>query len=176
MSTPTPTPTTTNTPGLCGNGTVDFDAGETCDDNNTDEGDSCPANCMIRTCTGAASGTLDVEVDFAAPEDISGITMFLRYPDGVVRIPGTGGQTQVLDSIVFAPDGAGITVNDREYGMNVVLIGSEAFPPPHLLTVQFQICPDATAPDASAFRCDVFSASNPQAQNVEGVTCSVRTP
>ena len=55
-STPTPTQTTgqaTVTPTAvagCGDNNVDATIDETCDDGNTADGDSCPANCRIATC------------------------------------------------------------------------------------------------------------------------------
>src|SRR5262245_48484659 len=83
------TPTFTPIVGAdCGNGTVDFAQGETCDDGNRDEGpeDSCPANCRIAPCE-RSGDTLTADVVFATdPADLllTGLTVFVRYPDGTV--------------------------------------------------------------------------------------------
>jgi len=176
---PTQTPTLTNTPGLCGNGTVDFDKGETCDDGNTVEGDTCPADCIIRTCSPSGS-TIDVEVDFQPPSgvDLAGLTVFLRYPDGRVRIPGIGGQPQVGERIVFQPDGTFINPNDLDYALRVVIFepSSLAIAPPRLLTVQFDVCANADQPGSEAFTCTVEDAADTAQQTVTGATCSVRAP
>ena len=46
-NTATPSVTATTAPALCGDGFVNLAQGETCDDGNTADGDSCPANCRI---------------------------------------------------------------------------------------------------------------------------------
>jgi cysteine-rich repeat protein len=176
---PSPTPSVTATPGLCGNGTIDFGAGETCDDGNTEEGDSCPADCIIRSCT--PSGTrIEVEVDFQPPGgvDLAGITVFVRYPDGRVGIPGSANQPQVGNRIVFQPDNVFVTPNDLDYALRAVMfepsLGTIA--PPRLLTVEFDVCADADQPGSADFLCTVEDAADTGGQTVGGVTCSVRAP
>ncbi|HUI24589.1 MAG TPA: hypothetical protein VL403_00790 [Candidatus Kryptonia bacterium] len=180
-STPTPTVTTapsatqTPPPG-CGNGVVDFNLGETCDDGNTVDGDACPANCRIASCT-AAGTTLTVHVNFAPPagSDVAGLTVFLRYPDGVVRIPGMANDDQVQNSITDLPDGAFSTPNDLDYALRLVIFTTDqsSLQPGLLFTVQFDRCQGAAAPTAADFHCTVESAADADGKSVDGTTCSV---
>ena len=171
-----PPPTPTPSAGVCGDGVVNFDQGETCDDGNTVEGDSCPANCQIRPCT-AAGTTLSVDVSFTPPTgvDVAGITVFLRYPDGVVRIPGFANASSVLDRITNLPDNGFPTPNDLDYALRVVLfsVDGSPFPAGRLFTVQFDTCQGATPPAVSDFRCTVESAADANSNTVNGTTCAV---
>jgi cysteine-rich repeat protein len=168
----TPTPSA----GVCGDGLVNFDQGETCDDGNTVEGDSCPANCRIRPCT-AAGTTLSVDVSFTPPTgvDVAGITVLLRYPDGVVRIPGFANDSSVLDRITNLPDNAFPTPNDLDYALRLVLfsVDGSGFPAGRLFTVQFDTCQGATAPAVSDFRCTVENAADTNNDTVNGAACAV---
>jgi cysteine-rich repeat protein len=187
MVTPTPTPTsetvtpnpTPTTPPGCGNGTTEFAAGETCDDGNTLDGDDCPGNCRILSCP-AAGTTVDVDIDFAPPSgvDLAGITVFLRYPDGVVRIPGRLGSIQVLDRISNVPENAFSQPNDLDYGLRLVIFtpDSSAIAAGRLATVRFDVCQGAAAPTAAGFRCAVDNAGDTNSVMVAGVTCSASLP
>jgi cysteine-rich repeat protein len=176
---PPPTTPTPKTPGVCGDGHVNFDQGETCDDGNTVEGDTCPADCKIRPCT-AAGTMLNVDVSFTPPAgvDIAGITVFLRYPDGVVRIPGFADDASVLNRITNLPDNGFPTSNDLDYALRLVLFSADASPftPGRLFTVQFDNCQGAAAPSANDFRCTVESAADVNSSTVAGVTCGVTLP
>ena len=172
---PTPTPTL----GVCGDGVVNFGQGETCDDGNTLDGDACPANCRIRTCT--ASGThLLADVQFSPPAgvDLAGISVFVRYPDGVVRIPGMTNDSSVVNSILNLPDNGFSTPNDLDYALRVVIFtpDSSAIAPGRLFTIQFDTCTGAAAPQASDFRCTVESAADTNNAAVANTTCSVTLP
>ena len=172
---PTPTPSA----GMCGDGVVNFDEGETCDDGNTLDGDACPANCRIRTCT--ASGThLLADVQFSPPAgiDLAGITVFVRYPDGIVRIPGMANDASVVNSILNLPDNGFSTPNDLDYALRVVIFtpDSSAIPTGRLLTVQFDNCAGAAPPHAGDFSCTVESAADTNNDPVLGATCSVTLP
>ncbi|HVM96123.1 MAG TPA: hypothetical protein VMT89_07025 [Candidatus Acidoferrales bacterium] len=177
----TPTPTvssqpTSTPPAGCGNGIVEFNLGETCDDGNTVDGDSCPANCRIATCT-ASGSTVDVDVSFSPPSgvDLDGLTVFLRYPDGTVRIPGSANDPAVQDRVVNLPDNSFTTLNDLDYGLRAAILSPDqsAFTPGLLFTVNFDACQGANRPSASAFRCIVENAADTNAATVEGATCSV---
>ena len=172
---PTPTPSA----GVCGDRVVNFDQGETCDDGNTLDGDACPADCRIRACT--ASGTeLPVDVQFTAPAgvDLAGITVFVRYPDGVVRIPGSANDNAVLNSIMNLPDNGFSTPNDLDYALRVVIFtpDSSAIAPGRLFTIQFDTCAGAATPTASDFSCNVESGADTNNGVVNGVTCAVVLP
>jgi len=174
-STPTPTPV----PGICGNGIVDFDRGETCDDGNTIEGDACPANCRIAPCT-ATGSTLNVDVSFMPPAgtDLAGISVFLRYPDGVVRLPGMANDPSVQDSLSNLPDNGFSTPNDLDYALRLVVFtpDSSAIPPGRLVTIHFDTCTGAAPAQATDFRCSVESAADTNNDAVAGTTCAVTLP
>src|SRR5262245_8644248 len=80
-----PTSTVTATPtgssAVCGNGVVENFQGETCDDGNTMDGDSCPADCRIDRCQlfdGNVVGDLTFTTD---SQDllIIGLSVFVKY-------------------------------------------------------------------------------------------------
>ena len=173
-----PTPTLAPPPG-CGDGVVDFVNGETCDDGNVSEGDECPANCRIAPCTGTAT-MLAVNVSFLPPAgtDLAGITVFLRYPDGVVRIPGRANEAPVQDRVFNLPDNTFTTPNDLDYGLRVVILtpDSSAMAAGQLFTVQFDRCEGAPSPTAADFRCVVENAADTNNDPVAGTTCSVVLP
>ena len=173
-----PTPTATSGGGRCGNNEIEFGQGETCDDGNTDEGpgDSCPANCRINPCERSGQ-TLTADVVFATdPSDllIAGMTLFVRYPDGTVDVPGNNDDPAVQAAVTS--DFFGVTPNDSNYGLTAVLIdpffiGVEAGT---AITASLDICEGATAPPASAFTCRVIDASDPALVTVtDQVACSV---
>jgi hypothetical protein len=183
-ATPTPTPTTsgpTATPTAtstaiagCGNATVDFDLGETCDDGNLEEGpgDDCPADCRIATCT-ASGDSLDVDVSFLPPAgvDLAAVQVFVTYPEDRVRIPGRGNANQVLDRFSNTADVASYSFNDQDYAAAVLAFTDGAvIPPGRLLTVTFDRC--GAVPVAADFACRVISAS----PSADGVTCTATIP
>ena len=173
-SQPTPTP-----PAGCGNGRVDFNLGETCDDGNTLDGDDCPYNCRIAACMGTGT-TRTVDVTFSVPAggDLGGIKLFLRYPDGVVKIPGMASDDQVNASISNLPDNGFSTPNDLDYGLRLLLFTTDqtalsTVAPGLLCSIEFDNCQGAAAPTASDFRCTVEEALDPESHDISGVTCSV---
>jgi hypothetical protein len=172
---PTATPTATSTPiAGCGNGTVDFDLGETCDDGNLEEGpgDNCPMSCRIAACT-PTGDTLDVDVRFMPPAgtDLAAIQVFLRYPEARLRIPGRGNANQVLDRFTNTADVASYSFNDQDYGASVLAFtDGPPIPAGRLFTVTFDRCGDA--PAAGDFSCRVISAS----PSPDGVICTVTIP
>jgi cysteine-rich repeat protein len=188
--TPTPTPsggteTPSQTPAVtpgCGNGVVEFDRGETCDDGNTVDGDNCPADCMIRDCQFTAS-TLDADVLVQGPADVllGALQVFISYPDGVVALPSSGAQASI--AISNLPDDAFSTsVNDLDYAVRVVTVGPDGLtlgtaPPNRFFTAQFTLCQGATGPSASDFQCTVENATSVGGDDVTAnTTCSVALP
>lgn len=173
------TPTFTPTVGAgCGNGTVDFAQGETCDDGNRDEGpgDSCPANCRINPCERSGE-TLTADVMFATdPADLllTALTVFVRYPDGTVDVPGANDDPAVEAAVTS--DFFSVTPNDSNYALTAVLIDPflTGVPAGPAIAVQFDVCSGATAPAATAFTCQVVSATDTTPMTVtDQVTCSV---
>jgi len=189
-ATPTPTstaptsgPTATVTPtrpvnASCGNGETEASAGETCDDGNRDEGpgDPCPANCRIAPCQPSGQQlTVDVLFDTdSAGLLVAGLTLFVRYPDGTIAVPGSDADAAVQAAV--ASDFFSITPNDFNYALTAVLIdpflsGVEAGT---ALSVQFERCAGAAIPAASAFTCTVVDASDPTPANItDQVSCRV---
>jgi cysteine-rich repeat protein len=190
VATPTATPTATATvlrltptpPPGCGNGVVDFNLGETCDDGNTIDDDGpkavnpCPANCRIASCASTANTvTADVSFTPASGVDIAGLTMFLRYPDGVVQIPGHASDDQVQNSILNLPGNAFATPNDLDFALRLVIVSTDQTPfsPGLVFSLQFGTCQGAAPPAASDFTCIVEDAADTSLQTVTGVTCAV---
>jgi cysteine-rich repeat protein len=188
-TTVTPTTTTTSTTlggchpsttaqNACGNCTVD--PGETCDDGNTVDGDSCPHNCVIESCTLDQSSTRTFSVDFTPPAGVqlAGITVLLDYPEGQVAIPGGGNDAQVLASISHLPFGRASSPNDLDYALIEAVVGSSALTPGRLFTVTFDDCQGATVPTAADFTCTVTDAADTGANVVDPTTvgCTVTSP
>jgi cysteine-rich repeat protein len=168
-----PTTTTTTLAGLCGNGMVD--PGETCDDGNTLDGDFCPSDCHIDTCTPIAGSARSFDVTFTPPagKQIQGITVLVDYPEGEVVIPGSGGDSSVVASITHAPFGTLSSPNDLDYALLDSLVRSSPITPGRLFTIKFEECQCAPPASAADFTCTVTDAADPGANPVDGVTCAV---
>lgn len=153
-----PTPTATATPDLaCGNGTID--EGETCDDGNRVDGDSCPSDCRIESCE-PTSERLKVRVDYVAGDrPASSLSVLLGYPDGVVSIPGSGNDATVRERVTGTPMGAIAVRNDLNYELRVVVSLTPQIPPGQLFVVDFDLCGGATTPAITSFPCQVERAS-----------------
>jgi hypothetical protein len=180
----TPTPTATATTGTppppnCGDGTVNLDEGETCDDNNTDEGvgDVCPADCHVEPCNLSGQRfTVEVVFNTTDPELLlGGLTVFIPYPDGTATVPGTAGDAAVIGSV--SSDVFAVTPNDQEYSLVLLMIdplsigygsGTTA------ASATFEICTGAALPPLSAFQCIVTDAIDLNFTTVtEQVSCSL---
>ena len=169
---------------MCGNHVVT--PPETCDDGNavdeSDAGvpidpiDTCPKNCRIGPCTaGAGSPTASVLLVLpAGVTSVSGVTLFLDYPDAKVAIAGTGGG--VSASITNLPAGVLNAPNDLEYGLLDVMVTTSSINAGRLFTVAFQSCQAAPAIQAADFTCRVKDASDSFGLPVDGVTCTVTVP
>jgi cysteine-rich repeat protein len=179
-STATPTLSPTAGAGVCGDGVLD--PGETCDDGNTIDDDSCPADCAIAPCAGPPQGTLTVEVHFATtPSDlrVGGLTLFLRYPEDRVSIPGANGDAAV-QARVTSPAGFSVAADDLNYALRAVLDdpGSTGIGAGTALSVQFDICAGAAVPVFRNFACAVEAASGVDAEGMPTdasgqVSCSI---
>jgi len=179
----TPTPESTGTPGgtpVCGNSVIE--PGETCDDGNTMDGDNCPATCVIHECQSTQS-TLDVDVLVQLPDEaLAGVLqVFVRYPDGVVSLPGHG--PDAISVISNFPDDAfTTTINDVDYGVRAIVLGPSGLtlgdaPAGRLFTATFTRCQDAPAPALGDFHCTLENATT--VDNVDittSSTCSVALP
>lgn len=155
--TPTPVATSTPTGPVCGNGVQE--SGESCDDGNTSNCDSCPKNCIASTAPVACSATTvrhAQRVRLQAPSGavLSGGQICLDYPSGVVALPGAGnvtGRTSNLSGLV--------TLNDFDNAVQLTFVanpGAAQVNP----TISFDLCTGQTAPLPTAFACEVKGASN----------------
>jgi cysteine-rich repeat protein len=189
--TPTPTATRSTTPGACatntpvtaagcGDGEVDFGAGETCDDGNTDEGDSCPGNCRIVMCEPSQTQlTMRLEFDTTEPDVfVQGLQLFVRYPETVLSLPGENDNPAVIESVSSA--NFSVAPFDFNYGANLLLTDETflGFESGEAATITFDLCQGAAAPSPCDLTCVVKAAVDDQFNDVpvEEVTCTVVTP
>ncbi|MFN8642881.1 MAG: hypothetical protein U0802_14975 [Candidatus Binatia bacterium] len=194
-STPTPTvspsPTTSVTPvptsaicarpsTTCGDGVPDvLSKTETCDDGNTIDDDGCPSNCCVRECTLMQTRPLRVNVTFAADDPnvfLTSLSLFIRYPDGVIDVPGVDADPAVVASVtsdIFA-----VTPRDFNYGMNLL------FEDPSLVgynegtaaTITFGVCDQAAqAPPISSITCAVREGGDAEFNTIPGseISCTL---
>jgi len=157
----------------CGNGLVE--APETCDDGNTDDGDSCPSNCIIETCD-PTGGTVTATVSFSGSVNVAGIQVYIDYPENKVEIPGAG------DAIPFGTINnlqnafANGQSNDLDYALRQAWVDTAPFTPDTgLFEIVFNTCTAGAAVDGD-FTCVVEAAGDTNAVEIPGVTCSVDVP
>ena len=171
-----PTPAELNT--LCGNSKID--TGETCDDGNVSDGDSCPGNCTIASC--AVSGSATATVTFTVPggTDVTALSIYLDYPETAVAIPGSGSGAAVQNAITLIPgNNATFTPNDLNYALRNVIVDNDVppapLPPgaPGLFDITLQRCGAAPLPVPGDFNCRVESASAAGGVSVFSTTCAV---
>ena len=173
-ATTTTSTSTTRPAAVCGNNAVE--PGETCDDGNRVDGDSCPSTCRIETCTVVPATARVFTVNFTRPAgaDVAGITVLVDYPEGKVGIPGSGGEATVKSSITNLPAGALGTPNDLDYAVREVVASFSPIPEGRLFTLTLQDCQGVTPPAASEFSCRVEDAADQLGLPVDGVTCTVQ--
>lgn len=161
---------------VCGNGKIDL--GETCDDGNILDGDGCPSDCTIGTCTNSGS-TVNANVTFTKPTgvtDLSAMTLYIQYPESKVRLPGQGSAQSVQDQI-NVPSGATFTPNDLDYALNIVLSQPDASPiTSPAFDITFQTCTGAPAVVDGDFRCLLRDGADTNSNAVYGGTCTVDVP
>jgi cysteine-rich repeat protein len=147
--------------GCCGNKTVD--PPETCDDGNFVSGDTCPATCFIASCTAVPASTVTTHVTYTHPAGttISGLGVFVDYPEGKVTAPTKG-------SAVF---GVSLDINDQSYAFSANAVRLGGLPSP-FANVVFETCDGAPAVTAGDFTCTVTDASDDQGNVVDKSTLS----
>jgi len=152
----------------CGNGVVEPNLGENCDDGNTADGDACPHNCHIDSCTPIGGSSFTASVTYAGPAGvtIAGLGIFVDYPESKVRNP--------TFSNAF---GVSNTTTDVTYGFNAEPLKTTGLPMP-FMHMNFQLCQGAPAPTAADFSCTVNDASDDQGNVVpnDQVSCTVTIP
>ncbi|MGE0519256.1 MAG: hypothetical protein AB7P78_09650 [Candidatus Binatia bacterium] len=162
---------------MCGDGVVNFESGETCDDGNALDGDNCPAGCRVEPCQ-ASGETLDAEVIFTTADPdilLIALSVFVKYPDGVVDVPGLAGDPAVINSITS--DFFAVTPTDFNYGTTIVLLdpfqigygtGTVA------AKIKFDRCQGAATPLPADFTCTVTDAVDANVATVtDQVSCSI---
>lgn len=160
----------------CGDGFVHAGV-ELCGDSTTD---ACTApsesTCQVIPCA-AAGTTRTVTVHFTRPANqvVGGLVIALDYPETQVRIPGAGGDAQVLSRVTITPSGLP-TVLDRDYEVQVS-VTALPIDPGDFFSVQFDDCDAVAAPTLDEFACLVRSASNDVGADITSqIKCTVTSP
>jgi cysteine-rich repeat protein len=169
---------TTGCQPLCGNGSID--AGEDCDDGNYVNGDGCPNDCTLVNCT--TDGTqVTANINVTVPAHYMGanvLQVYIEYPEDKIKIPGTGNAQLVFDNYFATDAGAGIDLNDLNYGIYILENGAgvtNIAGLPSFGQIEFDHCDLAAAPADTDFDCIVLDASN-AGGTVAGATCTVDVP
>jgi hypothetical protein len=68
------------------------------------------------------------------------------------------------------------SIFDFDFALRVALAGTRNITGTQLFRIQFDVCRNAAAPPATAYRCRVLEANNTNLQPVSGVTCTVTIP
>lgn len=179
-TTTTSSTTTTTQPLNCGNGQTN--AGETCDDGNASDDDGCPADCRIDACDAIAGSQRFVRVTYEAPQGaaVSGVTVLLDHPEGLVNLPGATGNPNGVPTgtISQVPSGSFANVarrhfNNQDFAVRVAVAAGNPFQTTQLFRIRFENCQSAPVPTPADFRCDVLGASDAFQNPLTGVSCAV---
>jgi cysteine-rich repeat protein len=158
------------TPTACGNGIV---AGsETCDDGNTINADNCPSDCIIDGCTPDFGSDRTIDVEVTSGDLVAGLTVFIDYPEGDVRIPGSGGGIPA-GTVDNAPFGAFVAANDLDHALRVAVANAGPIADGLLFNVHYEDCLPLSVPTPGDFTCTVEAASDASSAPLPGVTCAV---
>jgi cysteine-rich repeat protein len=160
----------------CGNKKVE--AGETCDDGNTKDGDYCPSNCRIEYCK-PTNERFEVAVTLDHPPGVAagGVVVLLDYPEGAVSLPGSGGEPTVRERISNVPKDFMSSPFDLDYALRAVIAMARELPPGELFHASFDRCEGVAPPEAKDFRCTVEQVAGPGGKTLPsaGFSCSVKT-
>jgi cysteine-rich repeat protein len=155
--TPTPSPTATSGgSAVCGNSVIE--AGESCDDGNTVNCDTCPSDChpVPTDCpTPNPSATRHPQqVRVTGPTELGAALVCLSYPAGKVGFPGTGAIGGRLSGFAGSNN-----VVDFNNAVQVALLpaGSQS---QFTFTLSFDRCAGAPVPDVLDFTCVTKDASD----------------
>lgn len=156
----------------CGN--AKLDSGETCDDGNARDGDACPSNCNISSCTDTGNATAQVTFTVPAGASVAGLTVFIDYPEAKVQVKGQGNTAQVQAQFSNTPANTTFLPNELDYAVRVVLTENDnaAIGAGSLFDLALDKCNSAALPATSEFNCRVESATDGSAA-VFGATCAV---
>jgi hypothetical protein len=182
-----PTVTVTPRPGMCGDGSncgdgfpdVTGQRGqlETCDDGNVVDDDGCPANCCVERCEPSAARTR-VAINFATVDPqvfLLNVDLFLRYPDGVIDVPGADNDSAVLAALtsdIFA-----LSPRDFNYGMRLLAEDPTfvGYNEGTVAVVEFLVCAGQQAPPIDSLSCQIRNGTDANFASVpaEQITCSL---
>ncbi|MGH7894049.1 MAG: hypothetical protein ACREQL_05225 [Candidatus Binatia bacterium] len=129
-------------------------------------------------CPLRAGTDVTVSVHLSAPTGalVAGVTLVVDHPDEKIGLLGEGVDVPKT-SISASPDGAVASVNDLGTSVRVVLARATPLPIDRpLLTLHFQGCEGAKAPEAREFSCTVSDAADPATNRVRGLGCTVTIP
>jgi len=152
---------------------------ESCDDGNNNDGDSCPSGCIINTCSvNATDRTVTVAFTPPAGKDLGSLTIYLKYPEHLARIPGSGAAIQVFNAINVIPGNTTLLPNDLDYAVRMQISenGNATIPAGNLLTITMDQCNLQPAPAPGDFTCIVEDAAKAGATlglPINGATCTV---
>jgi hypothetical protein len=135
---------------------------------------SCPATCVIQSCDPATTRRT-AAVTFAAPEDVTSVSFFVRYADGQVSLPGSGIVPSVQQRILMRQPGVSYIGNDLDFAVRVVVTATGGLTQQPAFTLSFDDCSGAEPPLASQFRCTVEACAN-EFGLIEGCECSIDLP
>ena len=154
----------------CGNGVTETGLGENCDDGDALNVNSCPAGCFINPCT-HTTGTVSATVHYTPPGGvtISGLTVFVDYPEG-----------KVASLTVTHPFGVSGSPNDPGYGVTDAVVKLNAALNNPFMTLSFgnRCTQNMSAVVAGDFSCTVQDASDNLGNAVDPstVSCNVTVP
>ena len=105
---------------------------------------------------------------------IAGMTLFVRYPDGIVDVPGVNNDPAVQAAVTS--DFFGITPNDTDFSLTAVLIDPflSGVNAGTAISVNLIRCTGAGQPSEGQFECQVIDATDANGAVVtDQVTCTV---
>jgi cysteine-rich repeat protein len=158
----------------CGNGFQD--PGESCDDGNNVDGDSCPANCIILPCTVDTTTHQSISVDLTTPPGVTvgALTLYLDYPEGKVRVPvttpGSGVSDGPLNDLTYAFKDP---VLDATFTDGIPANGTGA-----MIHVTFDRCQSQPLPVVADYSCKILDASDELGTSIDPATlgCQITIP
>lgn len=126
-----------------------------------------------QSCIPVAGSERIVSVSFAAPDGtkVAGVTVLVDYPEQAITIPG-----KAVDippgTVTDVPEGAVAGSNDLDHAFRETIGKAGELMPGRLFTLHFEDCQGAVPTALQRIPCAVEQASDPQANAINGVTCS----
>jgi cysteine-rich repeat protein len=169
----TPVPTATATPSgpSCGDGVVE--QGESCDDGNTSDCDTCPSDChaVPSDCpTPAALSRHTQQIRITGPTELGAVQVCLKYPAGTVGLPGASTVTGRISGFAGSNN-----VVDFNNAAQIALLpaGSQS---QFTLTLSLDRCVGAPVPPLTDFKCVTKDASDTLGNDLKPPTIVDCTP